>query len=153
MNFFFYGTLMDDDVLTAVLRRSVSGLARSGAVLPGYRCCRARGASYPVIVTAPDEQTVGMVVGGLTAADASRLAAYEGEGYRSRRCTVRRSDGVRVAAAVFVPRCRRMATNAPWSLADWQRTHKAAFLAQLAGGRSAGGNAPMADRRYRRNHR
>ncbi|MCU0837668.1 MAG: gamma-glutamylcyclotransferase [Rhodospirillales bacterium] len=150
MNFFFYGTLMDGEVLSAVVGRDADRLARSSARLSGYRRCRARGASYPVIVTAAGAQTAGVLVSGLTATDARRLAAYEGEGYRSCRCTVRRSDGARVAAWLFVPRCRRMATTAPWSLADWQRTHKAAFLAHLAGGERAGGSATTADRRHRR---
>ena len=52
MRYFFFGTLMDQDVLSVVLgRRPAPGMIRS-ASLAGYRRFRARCESYPVLVAA-----------------------------------------------------------------------------------------------------
>ena len=50
MRFFFYGTLMDRDVLACVLARPVIAAALKPATLRGWRRCSVRGASYPVVV-------------------------------------------------------------------------------------------------------
>lgn len=134
MDYFFYGTLRDADVRAAVLGRAAEGVFCRAARLVGYRCLRARGASYPVIVPAAGAVTEGLLVRGLDAADGRRLAAYEGGDYVLRPLRVRLDDGGEMIAHGFLPRQRRMASGQPWSLTDWQRSYKDAFLARLLGG-------------------
>jgi len=146
MAFFFYGTLMDEDVLAAVLGHASGGLPRSTAVLAGFRRVKARGASYPVIIPAAGTETEGLLVAGLTIADARRLAGYEGDGYRCRRLSVCCGGQGSVIASVFVPRWPAMASDQPWSLDDWRRDHKAGFLERLVSNLGRAGSAGSADR-------
>ena len=82
MRFFFYGTLLDRDVTALVLGRRLPASAFTPAALPGHARRRVRGASYPIAVRDPKSEVAGAVVGGLSARDVARLAAYEGPRYR-----------------------------------------------------------------------
>ena len=59
MAYFFFGTLMDREVLATVLDRAVAGDELRRAWLHGYRRVRAANVSYPILVPA-----AGLVVGG-----------------------------------------------------------------------------------------
>ena len=79
--FFFYGTLMDHDLLSAVLRRRVWPRALAPAVLRGYRRSSAQGASYPVVLRRRGASVAGVILCGVSTAETARLFAYEGDGY------------------------------------------------------------------------
>jgi hypothetical protein len=131
MRFFFYGTLLDHDVTALVLGRRLPPVAFVPAILPGYSRWRVQGGSYPISVPDRKGEVPGAIVGGLSARDVARLAAYEGAGYRIAMLKVRvgrRSTTV----SVFEPVVSKLKpTNKSWDLALWQRRDKRAFVGRL----------------------
>lgn len=99
MRFFFYGTLIDPEILDAVLRRPFDRIQRRAAVLEGYRCVYRRGACYPVLVPEAAARVEGTVVAPLTSRDVASLRLYEGPDYEIHEISVRLSAGVRTAFA------------------------------------------------------
>ena len=131
MRFFFYGTLLDRDVATLVLGRRLPPWAFVPATLPGHARRRVRGASYPIVVRDPKSQVAGAIVGGLSARDVARLAAYEGPRYRIAPLKVRIA-GAMSTVSVFQPLEERFQpTSGTWDLVSWQRRYKRAFLARV----------------------
>jgi hypothetical protein len=139
MRFFYYGTLLDHDVMALVLGRRLPPQAYVPAILPGHSRFRARGASYPVVVQDPRGEVPGVIVGGLSARDVGYLSAYEGPGYRVVPLKVR-SLGRLVTVSVFEPivesgkgyrDSRLQPSRELWNLATWQRRHKRPFAARL----------------------
>ena len=70
---FFFGTLMDLDVLTYLLERPVDVADLRPATIQGFRRARAAGASYPVLVPEPGSQVDGRLLRRATADTAQRL--------------------------------------------------------------------------------
>jgi hypothetical protein len=131
MRFFFYGTLLDRDVASLVLRRRLSPQAYTQAILPGHARRRVRGASYPIVMRDPRSEVAGAVVGGLSPRDVARLAAYEGPRYRIAPLKVRIA-GTTTVVSVFEPVEERFqSTSGLWELTAWQRRYKRAFLARV----------------------
>ena len=131
MRFFFYGTLLDSDVMALVLGRRLPPAAFVEAILPGHARRRAKGASYPVVVRDPASQAPGVVVGGLSARDVARLTAYEGPGYRIAPLKVL-IRGAMTTVSVFEPVLSRLQPGPDsWRLVTWQRRHKRAFVGRL----------------------
>lgn len=131
---FVYGSLLDHDVIAAVLARPVSDIVLTSASLSGFRRQRVRGECYPVLVPHPEtfgfESVVeGALVDGLSDADLDRIHFYEGEGYALRPLTVvvgeeRRRTRVRV----FLATSALEDSDEPWDLSHWQRTEKTLAL-------------------------
>jgi hypothetical protein len=131
MRFFFYGTLLDRDVTALVLGRRLPPAAYTPAALPGHARRRVEDGSYPIAVRDPRSEVAGAIVGGLSARDVARLAAYEGPRYRIAALKVRIA-GVLSIVSVFAPLEERFQpTSGSWELTSWQRRHKKAFLARL----------------------
>ena len=130
MTYFFFGTLMDREVLATVLDRPVAAGELSRAWLHGYQRVRAAGASYPVLLPAP-----GVVVGGVVfqpkdERDDVRIRHFEAGEYADRWLNVQLAGGRRLAARVFLALDALQATDEAWHLGPWARAHKAAFLEQ-----------------------
>lgn len=120
--FFFYGTLLDPDIVQRVIGR---GVALEPARLSGYRRVRAAGKWYPILVPATADDTVeGAVAERLTRPEIGRLVAYEGANYRLWPISVVLADGASARALVFRPRRSLKATGEPWDLASWQEREK-----------------------------
>jgi hypothetical protein len=131
MRFFFYGTLLDRDIMALVIGRRLPPSAFVAAKLEGHVRRRARGVSYPILVRAPGGEVDGMVVGGLTARDVERLSAYEGPRYRIAALKVRMSGGLRTVS-VFEPlESGFQPVAGAWSLSLWQGRYKRPFFARL----------------------
>ena len=80
----------------------------------------------------PRGEVPGAIVGGLSARDVARLAAYEGPGYRIVPLQACGSAGAMTTVSVFEPvQSRLQPSGEPWDLALWQRRHKRAFVARL----------------------
>lgn len=138
MRFFFYGTLLDRDVTSLVLGRRLPPQAYTEAILPGHARRRVRGASYPIVIRDPRSTVAGAVVGGLSARDVRRLAAYEGPRYRIAPLKVKIGGATTVVVSVFEPVEERFQpTSGLWDLMAWQRHHKRAFIARIRPGLSA----------------
>jgi ADP-ribose pyrophosphatase len=131
MRFFFYGTLLDDE-----LRRVVFGheVALAPATLSGWRRLQATGKHFPIIAADPGGSVEGGVTPALGAGDVARLRHYEGDdNYGMREVEVRDHGGSRIAARIFVPRKGEFVGDGPWDLGEWQRVHRAAVLGRLRG--------------------
>jgi len=131
---FVYGSLLDGDLMAAVLARSLDDVSFTRATLGGFRRHRARGECFPVLVPHPgplgfESHIDGAVVEGLTPADLARIHFFEGEAYALRPLSVlvgeeRRRTPVRVFLATDVLED----SGEPWDLAHWQRTEKTLAL-------------------------
>ena len=131
MRFFFYGTLLDRDVMALVIGRRLPPAAFVPAILPGHVRRRVTGASYPIAVRDRHGEIHGMVVGALSARDVARLSVYEGERYRIASLKVK-AAGALATVLVFEPVEERFqSTSGAWDLALWQRRDKRAFLGRL----------------------
>ena len=131
MRFFFYGTLLDPDVTAIVLGRRLPPSAFVPATLSGFVRRRAAGKGYPILVERRGGTVPGMVVGGLTRADAARLSAYEGPNYRVSSLPVR-LQGRLDRVSVFTPNGPGLAPSADeWDLASWQGRYKRPFVAWI----------------------
>jgi hypothetical protein len=131
MRFFFYGTLLDPDVIALVLGRRLPPSSFRPASLPGHARRYAKGATYPIVVRDPRHEAPGAIVQGLSARDVARLAAYEGPRYRIAARQVRAAGSV-TTVSVFEPVEKLIQpAGASWDLALWQRRHKRAFVGRL----------------------
>lgn len=131
MRFFFYGTLLDRDVMAMVIGRRLSPRAFMPAGLPRHARRRVKGATYPIVIGDPRGEVPGAVVRGLSARDVAELAAYEGSGYRIAALNVK-CDGVRTTVSVFEPIASKLQPSGElWDLVEWQRRHKRGFVGRL----------------------
>ena len=130
MRFFFYGTLMDEDVRRAVLGvRSLAPTER--ATLDGWRRVKMAGVSYPMIVRARNHRVDGVLMHGIDGRARDLLQRYEGNEYTILSVEVRAGDSV-LTAKMFVPRPgMTVRGRGPWDLDTWRRRHKRRFLGGL----------------------
>lgn len=116
MDLFIFGTLRDDALREIVLGRAEAG---EPAQVPGHEVRRAAGGDHPVL--APGGLAEGLLVRGLTVAEAARLDFYEaGFGYVRGSMAVQGAEGV-VRAQVYRPEAAAEASGEDWDLAAWQR--------------------------------
>ena len=125
MRYFFYGSLIDPDVLALVLGRPRRRM--TPAALEGWRRLRVAGECYPLIVPDPDARVAG-VMAEVSPAEARRLAWYEGEDYELGELAVTVGSGAFVTASVFLPKPDLAHAGESWDPLLWRREHKAALL-------------------------
>jgi cation transport regulator ChaC len=130
MAYFFFGTLMDREVLATVLDRPVAEDELQRAWLHGYRRVRAASVSYPVLVPAPGLVVAGVAFRPKTALDDVRIRHFEDGEYVEHWSVVRLSGGRRLAARVFLALEALQATDEAWDLGAWTSAHRSEFLAQ-----------------------
>jgi hypothetical protein len=130
MRFFFYGTLMDEDVRRAVL--GVRSLAPTEkATLKGWRRVKMAGVTYPMIVRARNHAVDGVLMHGVDARARDLLQRYEGDEYTMLGIEVQTGDSA-ISANMFVPRPgHAVRGRGPWDLETWRRRHKRRFLGGL----------------------
>jgi hypothetical protein len=130
-SFFFYGTLLDHDVMALVIGRRLPPAAFVPARLKGHVRRRAKGVSHPIVVRDPGGEVEGVVVGGLTKRDVERLSAFEGPRYRIAPLKVT-VDGVLKTVSVFEPKEESFQpVDGVWDLVLWQGRYKRAFIARI----------------------
>jgi hypothetical protein len=130
VTFFFFGTLMDRDVLAVVLDRAVGEGELVPARLAGMRRVEAASRPYPVLVPDRDGVVEGMLLLRPSLRDEVRIRHFEDEEYVERRVAVRRADGVLLAARAFFAVDGLGRSDRPWSLASWASAHKVPYLRQ-----------------------
>lgn len=131
MDLFFYGTLMDRDVLGGVVGRPFAQDRLRPATLAGWRRARALGQPYPIVLVDPAGTVEGVVVDGLGPEDVARLRRYEGDGYDLVPAEVAQEDRSR-SVHFFRPGAAFKADPRPWDFAQWVAEEKSAFLARIA---------------------
>ena len=130
MPFFFFGTLMDRDVLRIVLGRRVGENELAPARLTGYRRVRTATQPYPMLKPDPDGVVEGMLLMEPSSRDEARILHFEDAEYVERRTTVRSASDRAVEARVFYALAEMGETDEPWEPDSWVSRHKAAFLPQ-----------------------
>lgn len=128
MRLFFFGSLMDMELLALVTARTVDELDVASAALHGFARYRARGESFPLVVPHPGGRVDGTLVGGLTAADIDRIQYFEGSDYALQFFAVERSDE-RIEAMVFVPTARLEPEAVAWNFESWVQQERAVCFA------------------------
>lgn len=128
MRWFFFGSLLDCDVLELVLDRPADTLDRQPATLHGYTRVQVSHESFPALRAQPGAAVQGAVFAGLTEEDARRICFYEGTEFSLETCIVETADAGRVEALVFIFNDLRRLLEHGWELDDWQDQHKTAYL-------------------------
>ena len=128
MRVFFYGTLMDRDVLRVVLGPAGVQLGLEPATLKGYRRVYVRGRTYPIVIRDPKGRVEGRLSGEIDQPLFDRLVAFEGDEYKAGRCVVVGENGLTCSAWVFVASPSAAPTRRPWAFETWRKRHKPAFL-------------------------
>jgi hypothetical protein len=132
MRFFFFGTLLDEEVLNFVVGRKVPAADKRPANLAGFRRVKAQGVTYPIVVRSETATVSGMLVSSLTSAEARRLIDYEGANYDL--VTLPVLAGIRQRQAqVFIPVVKGGLTplDEDWMFEEWARLHRDGFVARL----------------------
>jgi hypothetical protein len=130
---FFFGTLMDLDVLTYLLERPIDVEDLHPAEFRGFRRMGVAGASYPMLVADEAAAIEGRLLRRATARDIARINHYESEEYRAELRHVVTEQGVETTAWLYLGLDHMVAAEEPWSLARWQAEHKLAFFAACDG--------------------
>src|SRR5260370_42100464 len=125
MRFFFYGTLLDCDVMALVLRRRLPPAAFVPASLPGHARQRAKGATYPIVVPDPRGTVPGGIVSGLSTRDVACLADYEGPGDRVVPLRVRLAGAMTTGSGFGPGRSRLQPSGGLWVVALCEGVHNA----------------------------
>ena len=102
------------------------------ATLPDYARYRLRERVYPAIVPALGASTTGLLCEGLDGPLWRRLDRWESELYARHTVTVCDSAGALLGAQTYVLALRHhhLLSTEPWSPAEFERLHLAAYLAR-----------------------
>ncbi|MFW5680731.1 MAG: gamma-glutamylcyclotransferase family protein [Pseudomonadota bacterium] len=128
--FFFFGTLMDADVLGRVVARPVVESELAPAMLWGHRRYAVRGAVYPVIRQERASHVPGVLFQPRSMDERLRIDHFEAGEYEARPRRVQ--AGARLTNALVyldLEGVFELAT-APWSFERWQAAEKPAYLAR-----------------------
>jgi hypothetical protein len=129
MRFFFYGTLMDCDLLSRVLGRPIAPSKLIPALLRGYRRSAVQGLPYPVVLREPTASVSGLVLADVTATERGRLRRHEGENYFLMQGVAEFGQEPARSVLLFVPKPGAfVATGEPWSLTRWRSHAKSKML-------------------------
>ncbi len=130
-DYFFYGTLMDDDVLVRVVGTAVRALTSMPAWIDDYERRYVAGATYPVLISRPGERVDGRLLRGLDRRQEARLARYEADFYDLKEVSISTADGQSGSAMTFLPRSGIRPSPRVWQFDDWQRRHKRTFMRRI----------------------
>ena len=126
--FFFFGTLLDLDVLSIVLDRPVGPTDLAPARLQGFARRRVLTDSFPMLVEDPNGHVDGAVFTARDQTDHDRVLFFEDFDYDLEPCRPVLESGEEVEALYCGAEPQTAAADALWSLAEWSKAHKAPFL-------------------------
>jgi hypothetical protein len=126
--YFFFGTLMDRDVLELVLDRPVAPAALAPARLPGYRRVRILRDSFPILVEDPSRAVEGYVFTTASAEEDARILYFEDYDYDLAPCRPTLLDGQTVEATFCGAEDGVLGSDELWELERWAVRHKPGFL-------------------------
>lgn len=123
---FFFGTLMDRELLARVAGEPVAPDQIVPAEISGFRRTGVTGRSYPILVECPGGRVAGVLVFGLSTRAGKRLDAYEGVNYDLKPVTVRAGRwSVAARYYAFVGTKSGLRSDGRlWRLERWQRRWK-----------------------------
>ena len=139
MRWFFYGTLMDADILDIVLGRTVDRTVFAPAWVQDYQRYGVRGEHYPVLRPTPGARVYGLLGRLDGPRDAARLAWYEGPGFRRVALPVKAGAGETLTAYVFMDRGAHKSARQIWDHEAWRTSRaRTAMIGQAHRHRRAG---------------
>lgn len=124
MLFFFYGTLMDRELRSALAGAKAGRLRATPGVLLNHRRLRASFGNYPVVVPRMGGRVPGLFVEGLDHDLLLWIAHFEGPEYLPQRVPARDEVGQRLSPWAFMAPAGGRATSASWDFRRWQRLEK-----------------------------
>lgn len=139
MDLLVFGTLMDADILTAVLGRRLSPAHMETATLFGVRRVFVPRRPYPMLIRHPGARIGAMLLRGLGPRDMARLDRYEGQEYRRIRSVraaammARDRNGRTRPVWLYVHKAAENSKGRDWHFTAWVSRHKTAALARLSG--------------------
>ena len=129
--FFFYGSLRDPHVRTAVFPHLDGRLQIEAAHLPGYRLAYSTAYRCPVLTPQAGRRVTGDLVVGLDRRALARMAHYEADIYHPEELEVRLPAGERCRAWVFLAAYAGTVGQRPWRFERWRRLEKRKLLSQV----------------------
>jgi hypothetical protein len=126
--FFFYGSLMDIELLEAVIDRSAGHLTFTPAWLAGYAAETAHGYTFPTLIERPAARVAGIATHGLSEDDVARIAYFEDTEYAPVPIDVTTEAGA-LTAQVFMATTSLKASGEPWDFTHWRIHHKPLLVA------------------------
>lgn len=130
---FFFGTLMDAEVLAHVLARPLADEQVVPAWIGGFRRIGTAGGSYPILVPTENGMLEGRLFQHVSRRDIARINHYESGEYRAELRQVSFGDGSRVPAWLYRGLDHLHADGSPWELGAWRARHKLGFFAACDG--------------------
>lgn len=126
--FFFYGSLMDRDLLEAVIDRSSAHLHHQPAQLGGYAAETAKGYSFPTLVVRRGGIVEGIVTRGLSDEDIARISYFEDTEYAHAPVEVLTGQA-RIVARTFMSTQTLQSSGEAWDFTHWRVHHKPVLVA------------------------
>ena len=169
MQFFFYGVLMDRELLALVISRPADDIRMEAATIHDFVQRQAPNESYPILVPHPGGRVEGTLVTNLTAADIARLQFYEASDYEGSEYALTtlpvECRGELLSAQVFFPTVHIAADETVWDFDTWAAAERPLFIATVEERMSRYGSISAAEnhalwpqmkaeveRRFRRRH-
>lgn len=128
--YFFFGTLMDLEVLGIVLNRPVRTDELVPAKLAGFVRMKVSDGPYPMLVEDARGVVDGKVFDAVSEEDDARILFFEDYDYEMLACRPILDSGERIDALFCgADTSLLQSSNEEWSLASWPPAHRSGFLA------------------------
>ena len=126
---FIYGTLLDDEVLSAVLGHDCRSIQSVEAEAPFMRILKVAHVDYPCLLEGQDSDVAdGALLTGFSDDDIAKLDQFEGENYKRMALDVI-SENRLVKTWAYQPLIA-LETDGIWSFDRWSKEGRTAFLAR-----------------------
>lgn len=126
--FFFYGSLMDLELLEAVIDREAEHLTFRPGWLSHYAAETAHGYTFPTLVERRGARVDGLITHGLTDQDIARIAYFEDTEYAPTTVAVTTAE-TDVAAQTFMATTALKSSGECWNFDHWRQHHKPLLVA------------------------
>ena len=126
--FFFYGSLMDLELLEAVIDRSSAHLSFTPGWLDDHAAETARSYTFPTLVPRVGSRTHGLVTSGLSADDVARISYFEDTEYAPVAVKAGTAAGS-VRAHVYMSTTSLASSGEAWAFEHWRQHHKPVLVA------------------------
>jgi gamma-glutamylcyclotransferase (GGCT)/AIG2-like uncharacterized protein YtfP len=132
MDVFFYGTLMDADVLALVTGTPKGTFKPELGILRHFEARYVRGECYPALSPYENAIVMGHILEHFPESLWSRVCEYEGRGYKTRQLPVECVKTQKIHLChVFMGNRALVLSPKKWDLATWLKEDKRDFMLRL----------------------
>lgn len=128
MNWFFFGTLMDPQVLEIAAGRTVLEEETIIAELHGYKRVTVANEQHSTLAHIPYQTVEGILVESLDATESLRILHFEGDKHTPEEVQLQLKNQKPVSAYCFLPTAKTQALTEDWDFEQWRRKHLQSFL-------------------------